>query len=243
LSTANDGGARFAGAVAVVTGASRGLGAAVARALAAEGAQVVLIARTQGALEQLDDQIRRDGGLRAVLAPFDLTDFAQIDRLGRAIFDRFGRLDTLVSAAATLGVLSPLGHVEPEVWERVIATNLTANWRLIRSLDPLLRQSARGRAVFVTAAEARDATAYWGPYAVAKAGIEALARIYAAEVAHTPVRVNLIDPGPFRSRLRAQAFPGEDPALLREPGALADTVLALCDPGYERHGELVVAPR
>jgi len=198
---------RFAGRIAVVTGASRGLGAAVAWRLAAEGAQVVVTARTQGGLEKLDDSIQSAGGQRAILAPFDLTDGVQIDRLGQAIFERFGRLDILVSAAAVLGGLSPLGHVDPAEWDRTLAVNLTANWRLIRSLDPLLRRSESGRAVFVTAAQARDATAYWGPYAVSKAGLETLARVYAAEVAHTEVRVNMVDPGPFRSRLRPRRFP------------------------------------
>ncbi|MCC7048819.1 MAG: SDR family NAD(P)-dependent oxidoreductase [Alphaproteobacteria bacterium] len=230
---------RLANRIAVITGASRGLGAAVARRLAAEGARVVLVARTQGALEQVDDAIQAAGGERAVLAPFDLTEAANIDRLGQAIFERFGKLDMLVASAAMLGVLSPLGHIDPALWDQVIQTNLTANWRLIRSLDPLLRLSDAGRAVFVTASQARDATAYWGAYAVAKAGLEAMARIYAAEVAHTNVKVNLVDPGPFRSRLRAQAFPGENPGVLPDPLSLTDMVLGLLDPLSARHGELI----
>lgn len=232
---------RFAGRVAVVTGASRGLGAAVAHRLAAEGAQVVLVARTQGALEQLDDAIQAAGGARAILAPFDLTDGPQIDRLGLALYERFGRVDIVVAAAAMLGSLSPLGHVDPPDWDKTIAVNLTANWRLLRSLDPLLRRSEAGRAVFLTAAQARDATAYWGPYAVSKAGLEALARVYAAEIAHTPIRVNLVDPGPFRSRLRAQAFPGEDQGILPDPVSLTDLVLDLATPQCQRNGELAVA--
>lgn len=230
---------RFKDRIAVVTGASRGLGAAVARRLAERGARVVLVARTQGALEALDDAIRKSGGEKPVLAPFDLTDFARVDLLGQAVHQRFGKLDMLFSAAAMLGALSPLGHIDPAQWDKAIATNLTAQWRLIRSLDPLLRLSDAGRAVFVTAAEAREATAYWGAYAVAKSGVETLARIYAAEVAHTNVKVNLVDPGPFRSRLRAQAFPGEDPGTLPDPLLLCDPVLDLLDPACARHGELV----
>lgn len=232
---------RLAGRVAVVTGASRGLGAAVAQRLGAEGVRVVLVARTQGGLEQVDDAIRTAGGERAVLAPLDLGDGANIDRLGQAVFERFGKLDMLVSAAAILGTLSPIGHIDPPAWDAVMRTNLTANWRLIRSLDPLLRQSDAGRAVFVTAAQGREATPYWGAYAVAKAGLEALARLYANEVAHTNVKVNLVDPGPFRSRLRAQAFPGEDPGILPDPMSLTDLVVALLDPLSARHGELLAA--
>ncbi|MGQ0675288.1 MAG: SDR family NAD(P)-dependent oxidoreductase [Rhodospirillales bacterium] len=230
---------RFEGRIAVVAGASRGLGAAVAEALAREGARVVLVARAQGALEAVDDRIRRGGGEKAVLAPFDLADFARIDLLGQAVHQRFGRLDALYAGAAVLGPLSPLGHVDPKHWDQAIAVNLTAQWRLIRSLDPLLRLSEAGRAVFVTAAPAREAPAYWGAYGVAKAGLETLARIYAAEVGHTNVKVNLFDPGPFRSRLRAQAFPGEDPAALPDPAGLAPAVLDLLDPACARHGELV----
>jgi len=201
----------------------------------------VLVARTQGGLEQVDDAIRTAGGERAVLAPLDLADGVNVDRLGQAVFERFGKLDMLVSAAAILGTLTPLGHLDPAVWDAVIRTDLTANWRLIRSLDPLLRQSDAGRAVFVTAGQGRSATAYWGAYAVAKAGLETLARVYAAEVAHSNVKVNLVDPGPFRSRLRAQAFPGEDPGILPDPMSLTDLVVDLLDPLSARHGELVVA--
>jgi len=232
-------GRRFQGRIAVIAGASRGLGAAVAEALAREGAQVVLVARTQGALEAVDDRIRKIGGDKAVLAPFDLTDFARIDLLGQAVHQRFGRLDILYAGAATLPPLSPLGHIDPKHWDQAITVNLTAQWRLVRSLDPLLRLSDAGRAVFVTAQQGREATAYWGAYAVAKAGLEALARIYAAEVAHTKVRVNLYDPGPFRSRLRTQAFPGEDPGVLPDPASLTGPVLDLLDPACTKHGELV----
>ena len=241
MSTASAPSRRFEGRVAVVAGASRGLGAAVAEALAREGAQVVLVARTQGALEAVDDRIRRLGGAKAVLAPFDLADSARVDLLGQAIHQRFERLDALYAGAATLAPLSPLGHIQPQHWDQSMAVNLTAQWRLVRSLDPLLRLSDAGRAVFVTAGEARTAPAYWGSYAIAKAGLEALVRIYAAEVEHTKVRANLFDPGPFRSRLRAQAFPGEDPGTLPDPASLTGPVLDLLDPACARNGELVKA--
>ena len=211
----------------------------MAEALAREGAQVILVARTQSGLEAVDDRIRRSGGDKAVLAPFDLADFARIDLLGQAVHQRFGRLDMLYAGAASLGPLSPLGHIDPKHWDQVTTVGLTAPWRLVRSLDPLLRLSDAGRAVFVTAAPGREAPAYWGAYAVAKAGLETLARIYAAEVAHTKVKVNLYDPGPFRSRLRAQAFPGEDPGILPDPAALTGPVLDLLDPACTKNGELV----
>ncbi|RMD90379.1 MAG: SDR family NAD(P)-dependent oxidoreductase, partial [Alphaproteobacteria bacterium] len=188
----------FRDRIALVTGASRGIGRAVALALAGEGAHVIAIAREKsvGALEELDDAIRAKGGT-ATLVPLDLTDHAGIDRLGGAIYERWGRLDILIGNAGVLGVLSPLGHIDPDVWERTLDINLTANWRLIRSLDPLLRQSDAGRAVFVTSGAAAKATPYWGAYAVSKAGLETLVRIYAQECANTtPIRANILNPGP-----------------------------------------------
>lgn len=202
---------------------------------------MVLVARTQGALETVDDRIHRAGGPKAVLAPFDLADFARVDLLGQAIHQRFGRLDALYAGAATLAPLSPLGHIQPQHWDQALAVNLTAQWRLVRSLDPLLRLSDAGRAVFVTAGEARTAPAYWGSYAIAKAGLEVLVRIYAAEVEHTKVRANLYDPGPFRSRLRALAYPGEDPGTLPDPASLTGPALDLLAPACVRNGELVKA--
>jgi NAD(P)-dependent dehydrogenase (short-subunit alcohol dehydrogenase family) len=225
---------RLAGKVALVTGASRGIGAAVAVRFAEEGAHVVLAARTVGGLEEIDDKIRAAGG-SATLVPVDLRDFIKIDELAAAIYDRWGRLDILVGNAAEFGVFSPLGHIDPAVWNEVMDLNLTANWRLIRAMDPLLRAAPAGRAIFVTSAIARGRFAYWGPYAVSKAALDMLVRIYAAEIAKT----NLIDPGIVRTRLRARAFPGEDPAPLPSPESVTDAVLALALPDCLRNGETV----
>lgn len=176
---------RFEGRIAVVTGASRGIGYFTARALAAEGAHVVAIARTVGGLEELDDEIRAAGG-QATLVPVDLTDFDAIDRLGAALYERWKKLDILIGNAGILGGLSPLGHVSPKTWDKVMAINVTANWRLIRSLDPLLRQSDAGRVLFMSSGAAHKCKAYWGPYSVSKAAVEALVRTYAAETRQTP---------------------------------------------------------
>src|SRR5690349_15363278 len=192
----------LAGKIALITGASRGLGAAVAERLAREGAHLVLTGRTVGGLEETDDRVRTAGGT-ATLVPLDLRDFTKIDELGAALYERYGRLDVLVGNAAEFGVFSPLGHIDPNVWGEVIALNLTANWRLLRAMDPLLRMAAAGRAIFVTTRLARDALPYYGAYAVSKAGLETMVRIYAGEVARTNVRTNLIDPGVARTRLRA----------------------------------------
>ena len=229
---------RLAGRIALVTGASRGIGAAVARRFAGEGAHVVLAARTVGGLEEADDAIRAEGG-SATLVPIDLRDFAKIDELAAALRDRYGRLDILVGNAGELGMFSPLGHIPPALWAEIMDLNLTANWRLIRALDPLLRAAPAGRAIFVTSGAARANLAYWGPYAVSKAGLEMLVRVYAAEIARTPVRANLLDPGTVRTRLRARAFPGEDPASLAPPESVTDAFLALALPECERNGEIV----
>ncbi|MGY2047752.1 SDR family NAD(P)-dependent oxidoreductase [Methylobacterium sp. JK268] len=221
--------------IAVVTGASRGIGRAAALALAAAGAHVIAIARTQGALEELDDTIRQAGGT-ATLVPLDLTDYEAIDRLGAAIHERWGRLDVLVGNAGTLGRLMPLGHVEPKLWATVMDVNLTANWRLIRSLDPLLRMSDAGRAIFVTSGAASSCKAYWGPYAVSKAALEALVRTYAAETATTPVRAMLVNPGPLRTAMRRAAMPGEDPETLRTPDDLAPHIVRLARPDWRETG-------
>jgi NAD(P)-dependent dehydrogenase (short-subunit alcohol dehydrogenase family) len=230
---------RLAGRVALVTGASRGLGAALARRFAAEGAQLVLIARTVGGLEEVDDAIRAAGGVPASLLPLDLADTAALDLVGPSLLQRFGRLDVFVANAAAIGPLSPMGHIQSKDWERVLAVNLTANWRLVRSLDPLLRQSTAGRAVFVTCTQATSAEAYWGAYAASKAGLETLARSYAGETTKTTLRVNLVDPGPMATKLRAAAFPLEDKAKLRAPEAAVDGILDLAAPDCGRHGELV----
>lgn len=229
---------RLAGRIALITGASRGIGAAIALRFAGEGAHVVLAARTVGGLEEVDDKIRAAGG-SATLVPFDLRDFIKIDELAAALYERYGRLDILIGNAAEFGVFSPTGHVDPRLWGEIIELNLTANWRLIRAMDPLLRAAPSGRAIFVTSRLARDALPYYGPYAVAKAGLETLVRIYAGEVARTAVRVNLIDPGIVRTRLRAQIFPGENPATLPAPESVTDAFLELAVPECTRNGEII----
>jgi NAD(P)-dependent dehydrogenase (short-subunit alcohol dehydrogenase family) len=223
--------------IALVTGASRGIGYAAALALAKAGAHIVAVARTVGGLEELDDAIKAAGS-SATLVPLDLTDYQGIDRLGLALHERFGRLDVLVGNAGILGPLSPLGHVEAKAWDEVMAVNVTANWRLIYAMDPLLKFSDAGRVVFVSSGVAALALAYWGPYAVSKAALETLARTYAAETATTNVRVNLLTPGPVRTRMRAQAMPGEDPMTLETPDKVADKIVALCLPSMQESGKL-----
>ncbi len=230
--------------IALVTGASRGIGYAAALALAEAGAHVVALARTVGGLEELDDAIRAAGsGGSATLVPLDLKDHAGIDRLALALHERFGRLDALVGNAGILGPLSPLGHVEASAWDDVIAVNVTANWRLIRAMDPLLRASDAGRGVFVSSGVAARGLAYWGPYAVSKAALEALARTYAAETASTKVRVNVLTPGPTRTRMRAQAMPGEDPMTLTTPDKVAEAIVELCLPSMQESGKLYAYPQ
>jgi NAD(P)-dependent dehydrogenase (short-subunit alcohol dehydrogenase family) len=226
--------------IALVTGASRGIGAATALKLAQAGAHVVAVARTVGGLEELDDNIRAAGGT-ATLVPGDLKDFAAIDRLAGALAERYGRLDVLVGNAGILGPLSPLGHVEARAWDDVIAVNVTANWRLIRAMDPLLQRAA-ARVVFLTSGAAARAIAYWGPYSVSKSALEMLARIYAAENATTNIRVNLFNPGPIRTRMRAHAMPGEDPMTLDTPEQAAEKVVELCLPSFIETGKLYNYP-
>ncbi len=234
--------------VVLVTGASRGIGRAVALALARSGAHVVALARTQGGLEELDDEIRaaRPGeDSPATLAPMDLRDFAAIDRLGEALYRRWGRLDAFVGNAGVLGILSPLAHIDPKEWDSAMAVNVTANWRLIRSLDPLLRRSAAGRVVFVTsgAASRAELRAYWGLYATSKAALDALARTYAAETLNTSnVRVMLVNPGPLRTQMRAKAMPAEDPMTLRTPEELAPKIVDICGPQWAETGKLYDFP-
>jgi NAD(P)-dependent dehydrogenase (short-subunit alcohol dehydrogenase family) len=230
---------RLTGRVALVTGASHGIGRAVALRYAGEGAALVLVGRTQGALEEVHDEVRKLGG-QASLVPADLADFAVIDRMGAAVYERWRRLDVLVGNAGVLGVLSPLGHIDPKIWDEVIAVNLTANWRLIRSFDPLLRASDAGRAIFVTSGVAQG-RAYWGGYAVSKGALETLARTYAHECANTKVRVNLINPGPTRTRMRAAAYPGEDPRTRKPPDdpALLEAFVSLAEPACNKNGELI----
>jgi NAD(P)-dependent dehydrogenase (short-subunit alcohol dehydrogenase family) len=233
------------GRIALVTGASRGIGRAIALELARAGAHVIALARTQGALEELDDAIRAEGG-QATLTPCDVADFPALDRLGAAICERWGRLDVLIGNAGALGPLTPLAHVEPRQWDAVMAVNVTANWRLIRSLDPLLRASDAGRAVFISSGAGHRARLrpYWGSYAVSKAALDALVRTYAAETENiSPIKVMAANPGPLRTRMRAAAMPGEDPASLRTPEEFAPKVLALCAPQWSETGKLYDFPQ
>lgn len=230
------------GQIAVVTGASRGIGAATAIELARRGAHVVLTARTQGGLEETDDAIREFGGTSTLL-PLDLADGPALDMLGPSVLERFGRLDILLGNAATLGVLTPLGHIQEKDWTAAIALNMTATWRLIRSCGPLLTAAPAGRAVFVTSRVAVAPRAFWGLYGATKAGMEHLVRVWAEETRTTPLRVNLFDPGVVATRMRRQAMPGEDQTPLVKPADVAPTLADLLEPSETRHGEVVRFPR
>ena len=227
--------------IAVVTGASRGIGYHTAKALAAAGAHVVAVARTVGGLEELDDEIREMGG-SATLVPLDIADYDGIDRLGAALYERWGKLDILIGNAGMLGQLSPLGHIEPKVWEDTLSVNVTSNWRLIRSFDPLFRQSDAARLVFMSSGAAFKCRAFWGVYSVSKAALEALARTYAEETLNTAIRVNLINPGPMRTAMRAKAMPGEDPVLLPHPSEIAPAILDLVSPECTTTGKIFDFP-
>jgi len=226
------------GRIALVTGASRGIGRAAAVALAEAGAHVILTARTVGGLEETDDAVRQAGG-SATLVPLNLRDFDAIDRLGASIFDRWGRLDAFLGNAGVLGQLTPLAHLEPKIFQEVMEVNLIANWRLIRSLDPLLRISDAGRVLFVTSGAARKHTAYWGAYAVSKAALETLALTYAAECEPTNIKVNLINPGPMRTAMRKKAMPGEDPETLVTPDVMAEKLVEMLSPAYDRNETVI----
>jgi NAD(P)-dependent dehydrogenase (short-subunit alcohol dehydrogenase family) len=227
----------LAGRIVLVTGASRGIGYFAAREIAAQGAHVIAVARTVGGLEELDDEIQASGG-SATLVPADLREYESIDRLGAAIFERWGRLDGLVANAGALGVLSPVAHIAPKDFEQTFALNVTANYRLIRSLDLLLRQSDAGRALFVTSGAARNPLPYWSVYASSKAALEALVTSWALEMQSTSVRVNLVNPGPLRTAMRNKAFPGEDAQKLQHPSALAPEIARLISPAFAAHGTL-----
>lgn len=232
----------LAGRYALVTGATRGIGQATSLALAEAGAHIVAIGRTTGALEELDDAIVKAGST-ATLVPLDMKDGEGIDRLGGALYERFGKLDIFVGNAGVLGPMTPLAQIDPKEWDDTLAVNLTANWRLVRSLDPLLRLSTAGRAVLVSSGAAHKARAYWGPYSITKAAVEVLARTWAAEVMNiSNLKVNLINPGPIRTRMRAKAFPSEDPNTLPAPEEVAAAILALCLPGFEETGRLYDFP-
>lgn len=224
--------------LAVITGASRGIGRAVALGMAAEGAHVILVSRTVGGLEEVDDEIRKVGG-KATLVPLDLTDFPGIDRLGATIFERWGKLDILIGNAGSLGTLSPLSHLEPKDWDKTLAINVTANYRLIRSFEPLLKRSDAGRAVFVTSGAAQKCQPHWGIYSATKAALDAMVKTWAAELEKTTVRANLISPGPTRTAMRKKAMPGEDPTTLTKPADLVPLFIEMAMPGYTKNGEIV----
>lgn len=224
------------GRIALVTGASRGLGAAVARAYARAGAHVILLARTQGALEELDDTIQADGG-RATLFPFDLAETRKVSAIGPAIAEKFGRLDIFVANAAQLGALSPVAHSDPKLFEEVMRVNFFANYHLLRTLDPLLRASDAGRVIGVTDAAAHIKSPFWGAYAAGKAALESMLLTYAAEVAHSPLRVNLIDPGALQTQMRADAFPAENPHGLPLAGDAAPAFVELAAPAFTQTGQ------
>ena len=228
------------GRIALVTGASRGIGYFLAKGLAKAGAHVIAVARTQGGLEELDDEIKSAGG-SATLVPLDLADMAGIDRLGGAIHERWGKLDILFANAAVLGVIAPIGHVEAKVFERVMQINVTATWRLIRAVDPLMKASDAGRAILMSSSLGTRTKPFWGPYAASKAAVETLGRTWAQENQNSPLRVNMADPGATRTAMRAQAVPGEDPAALPSPESVAEKLLALASPELTETGKLFVA--
>lgn len=233
--------ARLKDRIALITGASRGIGRATAKRLAAEGAHVLLLGRKQKPLEAVDDDIKAAGG-QASLIPLDLLNGEKIDAIGPSLYDRFGRLDIFVGNAAILGGLRPLTHIPAKTWDQVLATNVTANWRLIRTLDPLLRRSDAGRVVFLTSSRvAEHGRAYWAPYSVSKAALETLAKTYANETADRSVKVNVVDPGATATAMRAEAYPGEDQSTIKTPDEVAETILELCLPSHTESGQIVGA--
>jgi NAD(P)-dependent dehydrogenase (short-subunit alcohol dehydrogenase family) len=229
----------LSGKVALVTGASRGIGYFTALELAKAGAHVVACARTVGGLEDLDDAIKAIGG-SATLVPFDLADMNAIDALGASIFERWGKLDILVANAGVLGVISPIGHIEAKVFEKVMTINVTATWRLIRSVDPLLTRSEAGRAVILSSAAAHRCRPFWGAYSASKAAVEALSRTWAGETETTPLRVTSVDPGATRTAMRAQAVPGENPETLPHPAEVAKAMMPLLSPEFTETGKLFI---
>jgi NAD(P)-dependent dehydrogenase (short-subunit alcohol dehydrogenase family) len=227
--------------IALVTGASRGIGRATALALARQGAHIVAVARTVGGLEEVDDAAKKLGS-SATLVPLDMRDYGGLYRLAAALNERYRRLDILVGNAAIGGQRSPLDHIEPQAWDDAFAVNVTANFHLIRAMAPLLRGATAGRAVFITSGAATHARAYAGPYSASKAALNALARTYAAETSSTPVCVNLFNPGPTRTRMRAQVMPGEDPMTLPTPEEVSEKILELCLPSCSETGKLYDFP-
>jgi NAD(P)-dependent dehydrogenase (short-subunit alcohol dehydrogenase family) len=227
----------FSDRIALITGASRGIGAALALQLAQAGAHVIAVARTVGALEEIDDKIKAAGG-SATLVPLDVKDSDGIARLALALNERYGRLDVLVGNAGILTTPSPLGHIEPKSWDDVLAINVTANWQLIRTFDALLQRAPAGRAVFITSAVAWLARPYFGAYAASKSALNALVQAYAAECATTKVRANLFSPGQTRTRMMSIAFPGVDPMTLPTPEEVAKAIVPLCLPDCAECGKI-----
>lgn len=232
---------RLNGRLALVTGASRGIGYAVARRLANEGAHVIAVARTLGGLEELDDAIKADGNGACTIAKMDLTKFDQIDAMGASIYQRFGKLDILVGNAGTLGELTPVSHIDQKLWDRTFAINVTANYRLIRSLDVLLKQSDAGRAIFTSSAAVQNNKPYWGLYTATKAALEGIVKGYAGELNQTKVNANMVDPGPVATAMRSKAFPGEDQSTLRKPEDITDVFVDLAESSCDKNGEVVKA--
>ena len=231
----------LASRIALVTGASRGIGYATAITLARAGAHIIAVARTQGGLEELDDAVRAEGST-ATLVPLNVTDLDGIARLGAALHERHGKIDILVGNAGVAGPSSPLGHIELKAWNETMGVNVNANFQLIRCMEPLLQQSDAGRAVFVTSGTANKASAYRGPYAASKAALEALVRVWANETVTTPLRVNLFNPGPIRTHMRAIVMPGEDPLTLDTPQQAAELIMPLCLPAWRETGKLYDYP-
>ncbi|ERM01448.1 oxidoreductase [Brucella intermedia 229E] len=226
------------GRIALVTGASRGIGYFLSLELAKRGAHVIAVARTVGGLEELDDDIRKLGG-SATLVPLDITDMEAIDRLGGSIHERWGgKLDIMVANAGVLGTISPIGHVEAKTFEKVMNVNVTSVWRLIRSTDPLLRASDAGRAILLSSGVAHTCRAFWGPYAASKAAVEVMARSWAEETKQMKLKVNSVNPGATRTAMRAQAMPGEDPETLPTPQSVAEKIVKLADPALDVTGKL-----
>lgn len=234
---------RFSGKLALITGASQGLGRATSLALAAEGAELILTARNEEGLKSVDDEVRKNFGdeRKAVLVPLDLADSKGIDRLGGAIFERWGQLDILIGNGGVLGGLSPIAHIDPSSWEKTIAVNLTANWRLMRAMELLLRQAPFGRAVFVSSSAVRSLRPFWAAYATSKAGLGALTQIWAKECEDSKVKINLFEPGKMRTKMRAEAMPGEDPKDLPTPEAIAPQLLELLLETYKKTGQTIIA--
>ncbi|VAV94840.1 Oxidoreductase, short-chain dehydrogenase/reductase family [hydrothermal vent metagenome] len=230
---------RLAGKVALITGSTRGIGAGVAKALAREGAHIILTGRTTGALEEMDDAVR-ELGAETTLVPMDLQDFDAIDRLGGHVAEIWGRLDILIGNAGILGPISPLGHISPKEWEKLMAINVTANYRLLRSFDPLLKAAEAARVVFVSSTIAEDCRAYWGGYATTKAALNCMVKTYALEVANvTGIRANILNPGPIRTNMRSAAMPGEDPDTLDTPDDIAPLFVKMCLPEFQENGRII----